>query len=251
MDDVLVSPGKFIEYMCTLNKWTLDEVSFPPLTVMALPAFMPLFQEKLCTEKVEKSLIKNHLIIKGKEACLIEARVGCPCIALDLEIIITLGGSHFIHVGFAGGLHTDMNPGDIIITRGALNETGIPSLYGVFDPLIPSDPLLTEALITVAQKEGIHVRSGIHWCTDAPYRETKKKLIAYTRMRALCVEMEGSALFAVSKFYGKHAAAVYVVSDIITEKGWHQAWHSEEIKHGCTKAVTIVNSFLQDHGQKC
>lgn len=167
--------------------------------------------------------------------------------ALDLEVMITLGSSLFIHVGFAGGLHSDMNPGDIIVTQGALTKTGIPPIYGFRDSFIPSDPQLTNVLIDTARRKIIPVRSGTHWCTDAPYRETRKKIAKYVKKGALCVEMEGSALFAVSKFHNVRAAAVYVVTDIIREDGWHQSWYGEKMLKGCRKAVNLVGSFIQDY----
>lgn len=249
MDDIpLVSPEKFIYYMCARNNWTLEDVKISPTVVVALPTFLEIFKQ-LSLEKVEKSIFENHYRIPGSTVSIKESRVGCPSMAIDLEDMVYLGGSQFIHLGFAGGLHDDMNPGDIVITEGVFNEAGIPSLYGITDLMIPSDPVLTKALTDAARAQNIPVRLGTHWCTDAVYRETREKVKKYVKEGALCVEMEGSALFAVSKFYSVSAAAVYVLTDIIKEDGWHQDWHSDDVKTGCRRVVDFVSSFIQNYPQ--
>ena len=170
MDDIpLISPEKFIHHKCARNNWTLEDVKISPTVVVALPAFLEILTEQLSPEKVEKSILENHYRIPGSAVSIKEARVGCPSMAIDLEDMIYLGGSQFIHLGFAGGLHDDMNPGDIVITEGVFNEAGIPSLYGITDLMTPSDPVLTKALTNAARAQNILVRLGTHWCTNAVY----------------------------------------------------------------------------------
>ncbi len=246
-DALVVSPKELVRYACKRKKFTIKDVLLPPAVVLAAPSFIDIFGDRFFIEGVEKTVINNHYRVGGMDVALIQSRTGGPAIALDLEVMITLSASIFIHVGFAGGLRSDMNPGDIIISKGALSETGIPPLYGFHEPLVSSDPWLTNSLIGCALRKIVPIRSGVHWCTDAPYREKKGKIAKYTKEGALCVEMEGSALFAVSKFYKAHAAAVYVVSDVITEEGWRQTWYTEEMVKGCRKAVELVGSFMQEY----
>jgi uridine phosphorylase len=246
-DALVVSPKELVRYACKRKKFTIKDVLLPPAVVLAAPSFIDVFGEQFFIEGVEKTVLNNHYRVGGMEMALIQSRTGGPAMALDLEVMITLSASFFIHIGFAGGLSSDMNPGDIIISKGALSETGIPPLYGFHELLVPSDPWLTNSLIGCALRKIVPIRSGVHWCTDAPYREKKGKIAKYTKEGALCVEMEGSALFGVSKFYKAHAAAVYVVSDVITEEGWRQTWYTEEMLKGCRKAVELVGSFVQEY----
>ena len=44
----------------------------------------------------------------------------------------------------------------------------------------------------------------------------------------LTVEMEASALFAVGTFRKVHVCSVFAISDILSEDGWNQGYHSEE-----------------------
>lgn len=39
------------------------------------------------------------------------------------EDLIAGGVEELIHIGFAGGLQTDLKPGDIVLTDGAYNDT--------------------------------------------------------------------------------------------------------------------------------
>ena len=44
----------------------------------------------------------------------------------------------------------------------------------------------------------------------------------------LTVEMEASALFAVGIFRGVSVSSVFAISDILSEEGWNQGYHSKE-----------------------
>jgi purine-nucleoside phosphorylase len=50
--------------------------------------------------------------------------------------------------------------------------------------------------------------------------ESKEELDMYARKGIMTVEMEAAALFAVAKVRKAKAAAVFVVSDVLTSKGW-------------------------------
>ena len=241
-DSPLVSTQDYVSYICKRQNWNPDDVTLSPTVIIATPFFLNVYKKMVHPQKVEKTIIRNHHRIPELNVSLVEARIGAPLMAMDTEIMIALGGSRFIHLAFAGGIRTDIIPGDIIITKGALNETGIPPLYGFDDPLIPSDSSLTQTLIDAAGKEGIPIKQGLHWCTDAPYRETWGKVKKYVNEGALCVEMEGAALFSVSKYYRVPAAAVYVITDMVGEKGWEQAWHSTEVLKGCKNVITFIGS---------
>jgi uridine phosphorylase len=244
-DSLLVSSQDYVAYICKRQGWDPEEVTLSPTVVIATPFFLEVFKRMAQTEKIDKTIIRNHHKVPALKTSLVEARVGAPLMAMDTEIIIALGGLRIIHLAFAGGIRENIVPGDIIITKGALNETGIPRLYGFDDPLIPPDSALTDALVDAAKKGDIPIRSGLHWCTDAPYRETWGKVKKYRKEGALCVEMEGTALFSVSTYYNVAAAAVYVITDIVGKKGWEQSWHSTNVLEGCKRVITFASSVIQ------
>ncbi len=64
------------------------------------------------------------------------------------------------------------------------------------------------------------VHEGRVWSTDAPFRETVKKVIHYQQAGALAVDMETSALFTVASFRGILMAVALVVSDELSSLTW-------------------------------
>ena len=70
------------------------------------------------------------------------------------------------------------------------------------------------------RRAGVEFIKGPSWTIDAPYMESKEELKEYAGKRILTVEMEAAALFAVARVRRAKAAAVFLVSDVLTETGW-------------------------------
>lgn len=151
----------------------------------------------------------------------IKGNMCSPAIATQAEDLIAGGVEELIHVGFAGGLQTDMKPGDIVITDGAYNDTAVARLYGYDLDIIESSKELTNELCKVFTDNEVAYRRGKHWTTDAGYMETWGQIIEYRNKGAQCVEMEGVGLFTVAAYRKCLAAAIYIISDVLVESGWN------------------------------
>lgn len=57
--------------------------------------------------------------------------------------------------------------------------------------MIKSSKELTDEMSGLLKENEISFRRGIHWTTDAGYRETWGQVIEHREKGALCVEMEG------------------------------------------------------------
>ena len=55
-----------------------------------------------------------------------------PAIATQAEDLIAGGVEERIHIGLAGGLQSDMNIGQVVLTDGAYNDTAVARLYGFY-----------------------------------------------------------------------------------------------------------------------
>lgn len=150
-----------------------------------------------------------------------------------------------IHIGFAGGLQTDLNVGDIILTDGAYNDTAVARLYGFDCDRINSSKELTDELQEVLKNNGMKFRRGTHWTTDAGYRETWGQVIEYREKGALCVEMEGVGLFTIANYRKCAASAIYVVSDVFTERSWDLGWGENEINRSVEKIIDMIIKGLK------
>lgn len=54
----------------------------------------------------------------------------------------------------------------------------------------------------VFKKEGLQYKKGKVWTTDAPYRETRKKMLQRKEQGCIAVEIECATLAAAAKFRG-------------------------------------------------
>jgi purine-nucleoside phosphorylase len=69
--------------------------------------------------------------------------------------------------------------------------------------------------------DGKHLlHEGLVWSTDAPYRETLGKVMAYQAQGVLGVDMETSALFTLAAYRRIDLAVALVVSDDLSLLKW-------------------------------
>ena len=166
-----------------------------------------------------------------------------PAIATQAEDLIAGGVNELIHIGFAGGLQSDMHVGDVVITDGAYNDTAVARLYGFDYDFIESTESLTNDLQGLLTDSGVKFRRGKHWTTDAGYMETYAQTVEYRDKGALCVEMEGVGLFTVAKYRECRASAIYVVSDVHAKDEWDLGWGENTIDYSINRIIdTIVAS---------
>ena len=112
-------------------------------------------------------------------------------------------------------LNPDIPRGDVIIPRRAIREEGASYHYLSPSTYVGASPELTEKLIEAFQQKGFPMHVGDTWTTDAIYRETKSKIAKYREADVLSVEMEAAAHFAIAKYRGIEAAAVFYAGDCV------------------------------------
>lgn len=186
----------------------------------------------------------SHQVLKDGYICnntlFVESRISSPAMAIQAETLNALGIKKIIYIGIAGAISPDLKIGDVVVSTGAVNETGTGMCYGYdFGSMIPSDLNLSRRLHDQLKAHGLDPYLSVHWCTDAPYKETAVKVKGFRDKGANCVEMEGAGLFAVAREYGIPAAAVFVISDELRETGWVQGWADPRFK----KAITSLADF--------
>jgi uridine phosphorylase len=165
-------------------------------------------------------LVNTRTYVTPQEGVIVaKLPIGAPVTAMVVEDLVTMGTSEFLILGTAGGLVTP-ELGDVVLCNKAIRDEGTSHHYLPDSVFVGPDPGLKRTLMEEMQEVGLPFRVGPTWTIDAPYRETLEELMKYSRMGILTVEMEASTLFAVSKARGAHGAAVFMVSDVLTEKGW-------------------------------
>jgi uridine phosphorylase len=154
----------------------------------------------------------------GAPIALAGPMLGAPQTVLVLEKMIALGARKFIAVGWCGSLRAEVRIGDIVLPSGAICEEGTSNHYPGVE-CAPSSQL-SGSLKSALSSTGRPIHEGTVWTTDAPFRETCAKVKAFQSQGILSVDMETSALFAVSRFRGVDLAAVLIVSDDLSGLHW-------------------------------
>lgn len=139
---------------------------------------------------------------KGKIILIAHGWVGAPIAAGVLEILIAHGVKKVIACGGCGILDEQIPMGNILLPESAIRDEGTSYHYIPASREIKLNEKVINNIEKLFVKEGIDYQKCKTWTTDAFFRETQKKLEMRKAEGCLTVEMECSALAAVSEFRG-------------------------------------------------
>lgn len=167
--------------------------------------------------------------------------VGAPMVVLSLEKLIALGARRIIVYGWCGSLSEKLHIGHVLLPTWAVSDESTSRYYPVDkrpESHAPTRQLLEDELTS----QGLTVRSGPVWTTDAPYRESIEQVKLLGAEGVLGVDMEFAALVAVAAYRQVQLAAVLLVSDELWSGKWNPGFRSKGFKK---KSSAILN-FLAD-----
>lgn len=161
----------------------------------------------------------------GHRVAVLRSGVGAPLAGALLEETIAMGCRQFVVCGGAGTLHRDLTVGHLVVLSAALRDEGTSFHYLPPARHIEFDPGARRILQDVLDARGAAYVVGKTWTTDAPYRETPRKIAARRDEGCLVVDMEASALAAVAAFRGVRLAQVVYCGDDLAGESWdHRSW---------------------------
>lgn len=171
--------------------------------------------------------------------------IGAPAAVTMLETLIANGAKRVVAVGCCGSLNLNVKIGDIVIPKDCFSEEGVSAHYhpSLFPPA--ASETLFRALVETASRKGVTYHKGTIWTTDAPYRETHKKVKQYSEQGMLAVEMEMSALFTVGRFRGIEVAGVLAVSDELASLTWKPGFLKPPFLIASKEAIRIAVDSLK------
>ncbi len=175
---------------------------------------------------------------QGVQIAVAGPMLGAPQTILVLERMIALGAARIIAVGWCGSLQKDVRIGDIVLPTGAVSEEGTSPHYPV-ESSGPS-PDLHRLMAQSLRSQGLTMHEGVVWSIDAPFRETVEKVKKYRSEAVLSVDMETSALFAVSRFRGVEMSVVLVVSDDLSSLKWAHGLRDPAFRQSRQKVVATT-----------
>ena len=163
----------------------------------------------------------------GKRFTIAGPAMGAPIAVILMERLIALGAKNIIGVGSCGSLQENIHIGDYIIPATAIVEEGTSQHYPIDDPIPKASEKIIAFLKSCCHARGLTFTMGKIWTTDAPFRETVKKVSEYKNQNVLGVEMEMSALLTVGTFRGVDVGGFLVVSDELSTLKWKSGFSGQ------------------------
>ncbi|MDG2438558.1 MAG: uridine phosphorylase [Ilumatobacter sp.] len=145
--------------------------------------------------------------------------IGGPSTSIAVEELAQLGVRTFLRVGTTGAIQPDTNPGDIIVTTGAVRLDGASLHFAPMEFPAVADFECTAALVEAARASGADVHVGITASSDTFYPGQERydttsgrvverfcgSLGEWQSMGVLNYEMESATLFTMCASSGWRA----------------------------------------------
>jgi purine-nucleoside phosphorylase len=169
-------------------------------------------------------------LVSGRPLTILASGMGMPSIAIyATELFRFFGVERIIRLGTAGGLGTDIGPGDVVIataahTTSSMNDLRIPGLHFAAAP----DFGLAVAAWQAAQGNP-RVKAGPVVSNDHFYRDFLPGFhAALAQHGVLASEMEAAGLYGVAAAQGKAALTIVTVSDHLVHDHQHLSIEQRE-----------------------
>lgn len=170
--------------------------------------------------------------------------IGAPISVFILEWLAAAGTKEFIVTGFAGGLLETQQPGDLVVSNGALRDEGTSYHYLPPSDYASPEPQLTARLSAALTALGADYVQGPGWTTDAPFRETLAEIEHYRNSGLLTIDMEAAALFAAAEYLNVACAAAFAIGDTPKKGRWQTRFDRARLNAGLeTLATAAVHTF--------
>jgi len=244
----VINPNKFISYLKETGR--LKHPTAPETIIFIfLDHLIPLCADKHHLTKIDGfdagqlyQFVNDPSI--GLFCC---GGIGAPVAVINMEELIAFGAKNFIIVGTAGSLQNDLNIGDIVMCSEAIIDEGTSKHYDAEHTSIQPSPDWHEQLRRFLESHHLNPKIGTSWTTDAPYRETKKKVLEFQDQGVLTVEMEISALFTLARFYKVNISSLFTISDSLADLNWDPGFFSEKVTESLILLIDNAMAFAKNH----
>jgi uridine phosphorylase len=102
-----------------------------------------------------------------RQVGIAHAMIGAPAAAMNLEELISYGARRVYELGFADAIDPALEPGDIVVLKGAFSDEGTSMHYFRGGTWFGSSRNLTRRLEKSLREGGMKYILGEAWTTDA------------------------------------------------------------------------------------
>ena len=159
---------------------------------------------------------------KGKEIALFMSRVGASACTVAYEEVLAMGLEKLIMFGTCGVLDRRIDDLAIIIPTSAVRDEGTSYHYAKASDEIEVNQKYKKEFESILKEKNISYVEGKAWTIDAPYRETRSKVLKRKEQGCICVDMECSAMAAVAQFRNKELFQFFYAADNLDSSKWDQ-----------------------------
>jgi uridine phosphorylase len=157
---------------------------------------------------------------EGKDIALFMSRVGASTCVVQYEELFAMGLEKIVVFGTCGVLDKSIDDLAIIIPNAAIRDEGTSYHYLKSAREIEVNPKYQKEFINLLNKHNYSYVTGKVWTTDAPYRETRNKVLKRKEEGCLCVDMECSAITALAQFRNKEIFQFFYAADNLDSAKW-------------------------------
>ena len=156
----------------------------------------------------------------GKEIAFFVSRVGASACTVGYEEVMAMGLDKLIMCGTCGVLDKNIKDLAIIIPNAAVRDEGTSYHYLKSSREIEVNEKYKDEFKEILDEHNYSYVEGKVWTTDAPYRETRGKVLKRKEEGCICVDMECASMFSVAKFRNKDLFQFFYAADNLDNGKW-------------------------------
>ena len=179
------------------------------------------------------------------DIALVGPMLGAPYAVMILEKLIVLGAQNILFFGWCGSIRQSVCIGDFVVPDRAVIGEGTSAHYCIDNQYPRAYDSMVKAIEECCEARSITFLKGPVWSTDAPYRETRDKVLSLQGDGVLGVDMELSALFTVSSFRHVELGALLLVSDELTSLEWKSGFSTNKFNNSRKVAAEVISTICQ------
>jgi uridine phosphorylase len=161
-----------------------------------------------------------ELEYNGHKIALIQAAVGAPLAAGQIDEFSAMGCKKFIVCGMCGVLQKELAVGHLVIPIAAVRDEGTSYHYAKPSREITANERIVQVIENNFVENNIPYIKAKTWTTDAFYRETPQKIAQRKNEGCVTVEMETSAYIAVAQYNNVEFGQILCSGDSLAGEEW-------------------------------
>jgi uridine phosphorylase len=169
--------------------------------------------------------------------------IGAPLAAMLLEALIALGAEKIMGFGWCGSLVENLAVGDIFVPVTAVSEEGTSRHYIADQSTFSAGEDLRKNIEKHLLDHSQDYRFGPIWTTDAVFRETADKVVAFGEQGVMAVDMETSALCAIAQYRKVQYAAMMIVSDELASLQWTPGFSQPKLESAQNTIMDLIGTL--------